>query len=35
VLDGSACFRYPDAKTQIALLWYRSAALSGETPVPG
>jgi ADP-ribose pyrophosphatase len=34
VLDGSACFRYPDAKTQIALLWYRSAALSGEAPVP-
>lgn len=30
VEDGSACFRFPDAKTQIALCWLRAALLAGE-----
>ena len=30
VHDGSACFRFPDAKTQIALCWLRAAMLAGE-----
>lgn len=30
VLDGSACFRFPDAKTQVALNWWRAEALAGR-----
>jgi ADP-ribose pyrophosphatase len=31
VRDGSACFRFPDAKTQVALNWWRAESMAGKT----